>query len=148
VLLELRGQIQIEISEFEEPKERFICFSSKKTFSKDRLLYHKTSYRPLYRSEYSKIENKKYLDLIFRNERDEITEGARSNIIIKDKNDSFFTPPLSSGLLNGVYRQYFLKVSKNAKEKILTRDSLLNAKKIYLCNSLFGLKEVSLEERS
>lgn len=145
--LDYSGQTQFQVTEFQDPKESMVCFSKVKINSKDTFLYYKTTHRPLYKSEFSKLDQKKYIDLIFQNERGEVTEGSRSNIIIKDKDDFYRTPPVSSGLLNGVYRQYLLKVSKHFKESILTKESLLKAKKIYLCNSVFGLKEVLHEEK-
>ncbi|MBQ8475738.1 bifunctional anthranilate synthase component I family protein/class IV aminotransferase [bacterium] len=59
-------------------------------------LYHKTSIR--------NEMPKDVFDEIQVNERGEITEGTYTNIGIL-KNGKYYTPPVSSGLLNGIFRQ-------------------------------------------
>jgi para-aminobenzoate synthetase/4-amino-4-deoxychorismate lyase len=48
------------------------------------------------------------MDVIFMNERQEVTEGAISNVII-ERNGRFVTPPVTCGLLNGVYRRHLYR---------------------------------------
>ena len=75
--------------------------------------------------------------MIFYNENNEITEGARSNIII-EKNGKLFTPPIKCGRLDGIY----LKNMKNIEEKILFKSDLENADRIFCVNSVRGCVEV------
>jgi len=117
-----------------------ISLSEKRVNSDDIFLYHKTTRRELYDREYKICLKKGYTDVIFTNERGEITEGAISNLIVK-KNGNYFTPPIGSGLLNGIYRRYFIK-NNQTKEKTLFLDDLLNADKIYICNSVRGIREI------
>ena len=51
--------------------------------------------------------------LVSFNEKGELAEGSITNIIIQ-QNGEWVTPPVSSGILNGVYRRYLLpkRVSK------------------------------------
>ena len=52
-----------------------------------------------------------------------------------------------SGLLPGIYRNKLLsKFPKIFKEKILYTEDLLNAKKIFICNSVRGIIRVQLHE--
>jgi para-aminobenzoate synthetase/4-amino-4-deoxychorismate lyase len=48
------------------------------------------------------------------------------------------------GLLNGVYRQYFLQTNANACEKVLTIADVQNAGAVYLCNAIRGMIQVRL----
>ena len=80
------------------------------------------------------------------NERGQITEGATSNIFIK-KDNHLITPPIECGLLNGVYRQYLIETQPNAREKVLSLKDLKEAKAIYICNAIRGLREVELWDR-
>jgi para-aminobenzoate synthetase/4-amino-4-deoxychorismate lyase len=80
-----------------------------------------------------------YDEVLFLNERGELTEGAISNLFIR-KGQQFFTPPVSSGLLNGIYRQYFLATRSFASEKLITLTDLLSADNIYIANSVRGLR--------
>ena len=88
----------------------------------------------------NKIKNGELYDEVYFNEKGELTEGGRSNIVIK-KDGELYTPPISSGLLNGVYRQSILD---KLKEKILYKNDVINADKIYCINSVRGIVEVKL----
>ncbi len=123
-----------------------IAISPRHTSSDDILLQHKTTNRTLYDQEYKKYKRLGYLDVIFQNEKGEITEGAVSNIFIKS-NGIHYTPLLKSGLLNGVYRRYLLdEKSEYIREKVLTLDDLKNADEIYISNSVRGIARVRLRE--
>ena len=91
----------------------------------------------------SKIEENKIFDEIYVNQKNQITEGARSNIIIK-KNNVYYTPSLNCGLLNGCFRQFILRKMKVIEKKLYI-DDLKNADKIFCLNSIRGIFEVNLE---
>lgn len=79
------GKFKIEKSIYIENKSNFIEFSNFKISSKNIFLYHKTTNRKLYNKEYKNALKNGLFDVIFLNERDEITEGSISNIFIKKK---------------------------------------------------------------
>ena len=82
----------------------------------------------------------------FHNERNEITEGAISNIFVR-KDGIYYTPPVSCGLLRGVYRQYFIETKpKLIREKIIKRQDLYEADGIYLTNAVRGMTRVRYKE--
>ncbi|MBU0759968.1 MAG: aminodeoxychorismate synthase component I [Candidatus Omnitrophica bacterium] len=121
-----------------------VRFSGKKVSSKEIFFYHKTTRRNLYDEELKKWRNKGYFDVIFTNEKNQITEGAISNIIIK-KGKSYYTPPVTCGLLNGVYRGYLLDSKKiPLKEKVLRESDVRGADEIYMVNSVRGMVKVVL----
>lgn len=98
--------------------------------SSNPFLYHKTTIRS--------NSPKDIFDEIRVNERGEITEGTYTNIGIQ-KNGNFYTPPVTSGLLAGTYRERL-----GWREKVLFPKDLINADKIYCFNSVRGLVEVEL----
>lgn len=102
-------------------------------------MYHKTTYRPWFYDSYQKIAKGEVFDEIFFNEKGELTEGSRSNIVLEIKG-KLYTPPVSCGLLNGIYRQQM----KNVTEQILDKSDLEKADKIYCVNSVRGMVEVHL----
>lgn len=112
-----------------------IVVSNKRIDSKNRFQYFKTTNRELYNSEYQYWRGQGFDDVIFLNERDEITEGAITNIMISD-NDKLYTPPIDSGLLNGCYRGHLLITEKNISEKVLSINDLISAKKLFVFNSV------------
>jgi para-aminobenzoate synthetase/4-amino-4-deoxychorismate lyase len=121
-----------------------VTFSSMRVSSRDHFLHHKTTHRVLYDQQYKWALEQGYIDVLFLNERDEVTEGAISNLFI-EKDGHWFTPPLSSGVLPGVYRRHLLATNPRAKEEILYLSDLASADAVYLCNSVRGLTETKLD---
>lgn len=150
LLLDKKGRINLEPSLLKaiavrEPK---IYLSTKSTQSLNPFLYHKTTSRKLYDQEFKRCKALGFYDAIFTNEKGEITEGAISNIFIR-KNKRFYTPPLSCGLLDGVYRRHMFSSRKDSvREKTLFKEDLLDAEEIYLSNSVRGLVRVQLETKN
>ncbi|MBU6467944.1 MAG: aminotransferase class IV, partial [Betaproteobacteria bacterium] len=81
-------------------------------------------------------------DVILWNEREEITEFTKGNIVI-DINGELLTPPQQSGLLPGVLRSHLLE-NTLIKEKVLYFDDVINADTLWLINSLRGWIQVNL----
>lgn len=108
------------------------------------LLRHKTSARGMYDRALARLAAcPDVFDAIFLNTREEVCEGARSNVFV-ERGGVLLTPPLSCGLLPGVMRRQLLETGR-AVECVLDRDDLLSASPIYLANSLRGLVSVSLQ---
>lgn len=125
-------------------RQRLLTFATTPTDSKSPYLYHKTTMRKLYDTERQKAITCDFFEVIFTNEKEEITEGSISNIFIRN-NDKYLTPPISCGLLDGVFRKYLLtKYPFKVKEKILYRKDLESAEAIYVGNSVRGLVQVTL----
>ncbi|MFC1718201.1 aminodeoxychorismate synthase component I [Candidatus Poribacteria bacterium] len=120
-----------------------VLFSSVRTEPDNRFLYHKTTNRELYNNEFQKARSEEYYDVLFLNIRGEVTEGAISNIFVKN-NGKLYTPPIRSGLLNGVFRRHLFEKDSSLEEKVLFKSDILNAEKLYLANSVRGMVEVSL----
>lgn len=107
-----------------------------RTDSRNPFLQHKTSVRALYNNALIEAKTKGWFDCVFVNEKNELTEGARSNIFIR-LNGEWFTPPLHCGVLAGVQRKQLIQ-KLNAQEKILSVEDVRGAEKILLCNALHG----------
>jgi para-aminobenzoate synthetase/4-amino-4-deoxychorismate lyase len=104
--------------------------SPEPTHSSDRLLYHKTSRRELYDQDHPGCD-----EMLFCNERGELTEGARSNIFVR-RDGILLTPPREAGLLPGILRAEFIAHGE-AREATLMPDDLKG--EVWLGNSLRGL---------
>ena len=140
ILLNRDGEIKTELKRITPAKTSKIAISPIIQNSKNEFLYYKTTYRPWYFDSFQKIKNGKIYDEIFFNEKGELTEGARSNIVLQ-LNGNLYTPPVQCGLLNGVFRQELLKNNK-CTEKILYKKDLEKAEKIFCVNSVRGMVEV------
>lgn len=142
ILLSKDGNYRVELKSLNNIKTDKIIISEKKVNSSDVFLYHKTTFRPYYNQSLEKIKNGEICDEIFFNEKGELTEGSRSNIVL-NLDGNLYTPSIECGLLNGTFRQKMLKAGK-CREKILYKEDLLNAQNIYCINSVRGMKEVHL----
>ncbi|MFC2061021.1 aminodeoxychorismate synthase component I [Elusimicrobiota bacterium] len=141
--LDKKGEVNVTAEKINsEEKDYKIIISDKKTDSEDISLYHKTTNRELYNCELKKAREKGYFDTIYLNEKNEITEGSITNVYIK-KGDVFYTPPIECGLLNGVMRQIVIK-EYSIKEKIITKEELINADEVYISNSIEGFSRAEL----
>ena len=112
------------------------------TDSSDLFLRHKTTIRARYDAAWQAADAQGAFDQLFFNERGELTEGGRSNVFIR-QDGLWITPPLSSGMLPGVMRAVILE-AWGAQERIVTRDMLLAAEEIVVCNSLRGAMRATL----
>ena len=140
IVLSKDGRTDITYKKLGENLTNKIRFSDITTDSKNMFLYYKTDFRPYYERSMSFIKNGEIYDEIFMNEKGEVTEGARSNIVI-EKEGVLYTPPISVGILNGVYRQSILD---KVEERVLYKEDILNADKIFCVNSVRGMVEVEL----
>ncbi len=113
-----------------------ILVSKETVDSHDVFLYHKTTSRDFYNRHFHDARAKGFDEVIFFNERNELTEGAISNIFLCHRNQ-WFTPPLTCGLLPGIWREKTLH-ELNAVEKMLYPGDLKNAEEIILGNSVRG----------
>ncbi|MBF0252488.1 MAG: aminodeoxychorismate synthase component I [Candidatus Omnitrophica bacterium] len=146
MLLNKDGSAELSYSILEKPVSDTvnIMLSDKKLLHDNFLLKHKTTSRRTYNEELLKYKDKNIFDHIFTNEKDELTEGCISNIILR-KGGKHFTPPVSCGLLPGVYREYLLKTQPfHLEEKVLKIEHLRNADEIFVCNSVRKLQKAVL----
>jgi para-aminobenzoate synthetase/4-amino-4-deoxychorismate lyase len=76
---------------------------------------------------------------LFFNERGELTEGGRSNVLVKI-DGRWLTPPLSCGLLPGIMRAVLLDDPQwQIEQAVITRAMLQQAEAIMVCNALRGV---------
>jgi para-aminobenzoate synthetase / 4-amino-4-deoxychorismate lyase len=141
LLLFADGRISCEAAPIQEPVQDLpVGWADSSVDSSDRFLYHKTSRRTLYAEELARRPD--LAEVIFLNERGEVTEGTSNNIVAV-LDGAGFTPPLESGLLPGVFRGELLS-SGEISEKLLTRGDLEKAQEIYLINSVRKWRRVRL----
>jgi para-aminobenzoate synthetase/4-amino-4-deoxychorismate lyase len=143
LLLDAAGTTTITSTQLTTQPTGRICLSPEPTSSADLFLHHKTTRRRLYDRLYKEAITHDYDDIIFLNERGELTEGAISNIFLRIGNQ-LLTPPITSGVLPGIYRRHVLETNPHAEEKVLTLEDLHAADAIYICNSVRGMNEVKL----
>jgi para-aminobenzoate synthetase/4-amino-4-deoxychorismate lyase len=146
LLLDQAGAVSVTSLPLAPPsaQEGKVCFAAERVLSSDPFLFHKTTRRGLYDRAIAKAHSVGFDDMLFFNERDELTEGAISSVFVV-RGGKWFTPPLTAGLLPGVLREELLEASlPGITERTIRRADVLSADALYIGNSLRGLRRVSL----
>jgi para-aminobenzoate synthetase/4-amino-4-deoxychorismate lyase len=107
------------------------------------LLRHKTSLRGTYDRAIGQALERGAFDTIFFNPRSEITEGARSNLLVR-LDGAWWTPPLECGVLPGVMRQRLLVLRPSVRERVMTIQDIIAAEELAVCSSLRGVLRARL----
>ncbi len=138
LLLNKWGKLKLDYSTLPQLPENIKVIISEKHINPDSTFqFFKTTNREVYNSELKKNNSEGFFDVIFFNERKELAEGAITNIFIR-KEDVWFTPPVTCGILAGIYRSHFINTNDNVKETIITINDLLTAAEVKLVNSVRG----------
>ena len=107
------------------------------------LLQHKTTRRALYDHASAEGRRQGFADVLFINEHGHVTEGAIHNIFVRH-GIRWRTPPVSDGLLPGVYRNHLLATRTGIIESSLTPEDLCTADEIWLTNAVRGIRKATL----
>ena len=99
-------------------------------------LYHKTTQRSLYDQALSSVVaiHSDCQEVLLWNQRGELTEGSRSNIVV-EREGKRLTPSFDCGLLAGTFRQHLLQQGK-IEESIIRLDELPTFHHFWLINSV------------
>ncbi len=143
--LEANGNAQLRsavVTPLQEPVR--LLLSPVVMRSDDPLLGHKTTLRRVYDEAWQSAEKAGAFDALFFNERSELTEGGRSNVLVK-LGGQWFTPPLASGLLPGVMRAVVMEDQHwSVQQRVITREDLQRADALCACNALRGVLRAEL----
>ena len=143
LLLHADGRTETHTSSVTGPTANLnIRLSSRRVLSTDSWLRHKTTRRAFYNRELARAQADGFDEVLFLNEHDELTEGSVSNLFL-EINGRLHTPPLTDGVLPGVYRQHLLETHPNACESTLTLADLHLADAAYLVNAVRGLRSIA-----
>ena len=100
-------------------------------------LYHKTTRREAY--ETARSSRPGFDDVILWNEHGEITESTIANVVV-ELNGQCYTPPIACGLLDGTLRADLIERGL-IHERVIAKDDLLSATRLWLINSVRGRLE-------
>ncbi|MEM7172060.1 MAG: aminodeoxychorismate synthase component I [Pseudomonadota bacterium] len=120
--------------------------------SSDLFFRHKTTKREIYDSEFKHYrENHDCSEVLFINERGELTEGSRSSLFL-ELDGELVTPPLTAGILPGTFRREMMERAElGLEERVLYPQDLARASRIFFGNSVRGLQraeQISLPRQS
>lgn len=134
LLVESTGAIEIQGSRIsaEQVALQYVELAKTPVMRKNTFLYHKTTNRNIY-EEKRKHQSDCY-DVLLWNEAEEATEFTNGNLVI-ELNGNLYTPPVSSGLLAGTYREHLL-LTGVIQEKVVTLEDLSKGTAIWFINSV------------
>ncbi|MFD1066860.1 aminodeoxychorismate synthase component I [Oceanobacillus locisalsi] len=141
LLLRQDGEIDITCTPLTAEPEavRQIGMASSSIDKHDIFYYYKTTNRQMYTS--FKKQHPASFDVLLWNKEGELTEFTIGNLVVKQQG-TYYTPPISSGLLAGTYREELLEQGK-IKEKILWKTDIVSFEEIWLINSIRGWVKVT-----
>jgi para-aminobenzoate synthetase/4-amino-4-deoxychorismate lyase len=117
-----------------------VTFASTPVDASDRRLFHKTLDRAIYDAARAACPHVD--DVLLWNASGEVTETTIANLVV-DLDGQRVTPPVSSGLLPGTFRADLLARGEIC-ERILTKDDVRRATRVWLVNSLRGWMDAVL----
>ncbi len=109
-----------------------VVLASRSVDSRDRFLCHKTTRREVY--DHHRSAHPEAFDVLLWNERRELTEFTRGNLVV-ELDGARWTPSRSSGLLAGVFRGELLDAG-TIHERVLTVEDLAHCTRLWFINSL------------
>jgi para-aminobenzoate synthetase / 4-amino-4-deoxychorismate lyase len=137
------GSYAIAVDPLERTAEPVrLCVASARVQAGDPFLRHKTSWRPAHDAAAREARARECFDALLCNERDEVTEGARTSIFFRI-DGVLWTPPLECGLLPGILRDRIVSEG-DARERIAGIGEVRQAEAIYIGNSARGLLRATL----
>lgn len=149
LVLSRRGEITLQQALLTAlpPVPVSVCIAEQKLVTTDPLRAFKTTARVVYDAGWQAAEAHGAFDSLFFNQSDELLEGGRSSVFVR-LDGYWLTPPLSLGVLPGVMRARLLRgdvtLDAPVREAVITRDMLLRANGLILCNALRGVLTVHL----
>lgn len=128
------GSVHLECEPLEPPAagSEWVVLASRAVDSRNRFLCHKTTRREVY--DQHRAEHPAAFDVLLWNERRELTEFTRGNLVA-ELDGALWTPPRTTGLLAGVFRGELLD-SGAVRERVLTVDDLSRCTRLWFINSL------------
>jgi para-aminobenzoate synthetase/4-amino-4-deoxychorismate lyase len=121
-----------------------VRIARERTDAGDRFYFHKTTNRPLYTHALRAAQQAGLDDLLFLNREGKVTESALGNVFI-EKGQVLYTPPITCGLLAGVFRRHMLETRDDVFERVVGPEDLKAADRVYLSNAVRGLRAVEID---
>ncbi len=134
LVLNVDGPVRVESYPLDAPAAGPMPFAlaSAPIDGRNRFVCHKTTRREMY--DRHKASHPDVFDVLLWNDRRELTEFTRGNVVV-EREGVLWTPPRTCGLLAGVFRGELLDAGA-IHERVLTPDDLPTCTRVWFINSL------------
>ncbi|WP_170006252.1 aminodeoxychorismate synthase component I [Bacillus fonticola] len=138
-LLSSDGELTVEKSLYTHDNEvKTVRLATTPVDRNHLFLQHKTTHRDVY--EQHQRAHLDVFDVLLWNEDGELTEFTLGNVVL-EINGKRYTPPLTSGLLAGTFREFLLE-TEQLHDRVLRKEDLERAERVWLINSVREWVEV------
>jgi para-aminobenzoate synthetase/4-amino-4-deoxychorismate lyase len=139
LLVDQGGESRLEALPLPPPKGRplRVGLARNAVESRSVWLYHKTTRREVY--DVALASRPDCDDVLLWNERGELTEASSASLVLEAA-PGLVTPPLSCGLLPGLFRARLLAAGR-VREEVVRAADLAPGRRIFLVNSVRGWRE-------
>jgi para-aminobenzoate synthetase / 4-amino-4-deoxychorismate lyase len=147
LLMGQNGQISVESAPLPaeiRPGPVRLKLADRPISSRNVFLYHKTTCRGVYEAAYASRGDCD--DVLLWNEQGAATETTIANLVV-EKGGRLITPPVSCGVLPGVFREHLLHTGE-IEEQIVSVEDVKSAQRLFAVNSVRGWMPAVLGERS
>ena len=145
LLVSAEGRPTIECTpHLEEARVWRVDFAGEPVDAFDPFILHKTTRREVY--ENARRSRPDVDDVLLWNARGEVTESTIANVVA-ELDDLRYTPPVSCGLLGGMFRAEQLDAGA-IRERVLTKSEIASASRLWLINSVRGWVKAELVGRA
>lgn len=147
VLVDVRGEVQVELSELPAAAAGVlpVALAAQPLTAPAAFLRHKTTRRDHFQGFTAGTPDT--FDTLLWNERGELTEFTRGNVVLERATGERVTPPLRCGLLDGVARAAAIAAGE-VREAIVRVDELPGMRRLWFVNALRGWIPVDLRAAS
>ncbi|MDE4086782.1 aminodeoxychorismate synthase component I [Planococcus maritimus] len=140
--LERNGKVELAVQPAAPIEQPIRCALAKSPVdSRNAFLYHKTTNRGIYDQHQQHAPDA--FSVLLWNDREELTEFTIGNVVA-EKDGRFYTPPVSSGLLAGTYREQLIDEGR-IETKVLKKEELHTFDAIWFINSVRGWMKVEID---
>ena len=143
LLVSTGGRVRVESHPLDEmpPGPPRVALALTPVKESERFLCHKTTNRAHYEARRAEVPG--VFDVLLWNEEGELTEFTNGNVVV-ELDGKCWTPPRACGLLAGTFRASLLRWGEVA-ERVLTKDDLARATRVWFVNGVRGWVEVSMK---
>ncbi|WP_338447684.1 aminodeoxychorismate synthase component I [Niallia oryzisoli] len=141
LLLDKNGDLELEAQPISQPNTPIKAALADIPMDKNNpFFYHKTTNRAMYSNFQQQYPH--VYDVLLWNQDGELTEFTNGNVVL-EIDDQKWTPPISSGLLAGTFRECLLN-NGEIHEKVLTVEDLKKCTKVWFINSVRKWLEIQI----
>ena len=123
---------EVEALALASNSEMRVAFAAEPIDCANPFMFHKTTNRAVYESELQAKPD--YDDIILWNPNNEVTESSIANIVVQ-LDGVKWTPPRTSGLLAGAFRDELLQKGE-IRERVIDKEEICRAESLWLINSV------------